>query len=399
MGDSTCVRLDMVCSTYALVSGCLETTEPRDQWGVITARESSLYKSGVSARPVVSIYANLLLQRLHQTLGPELQYIERWPGGKRYAIVLTHDVDVPLLYRSPGYHLKAVKLNAAARAWPAAARNAAAVACVAPLTWLGLLGPSRRDPNLRFEEWLEVEAKLSTTSCFFVAVTNFASQDASPFDVSYDLREPRIQALLRQVHSAQWEIGLHASINSRQGSGRVAAEKAVLDEMLGEPHVLGVRHHFLALDAGVPERTLRLHVAAGLAYDSSLGFNDIAGFRRGVAWPYEPFDRDCGRTMPILEVPLTIMDSAIIRPHATNSEVLATLGEHLAQVKACGGAAVINWHLESLSHRNRRGRGRVILGLLRDLAKDGDSVWLSPGKLVSWWRERRDRIRSLGRSG
>lgn len=392
------VPFDVVFSTYAVASGGLERAVPADVAGLAVSRRTGENPASILELPVVSLYANLLLEAMRKTLGPALRPVGRWPDGKLYAVVLSHDVDVPFFYRSSRYYRHALKVNGRARAWAATIRSLGALAGVGLMVRVGLLSRGGADPNFRFDEWLLVEATLPGKSCFYVAVTSFQDPAASPYDVPYSIRDARLRSAICEAAQAGWEVGLHASINSREAPARILEEKVVLEDALGGRPVRGVRHHYLALEPRVPERTLWAHAAAGLVYDSSIGFNDIAGYRRGLAWPFEPFDYERETCVPVLEVPLTIMDSAVIDRDTTTEEVGRRLRAHVESARSCGGAAVINWHLESLSNRCRSGRGRAILDVLGELVQDTRAFWATPGELADWWRVRQGRI-AAARSG
>jgi hypothetical protein len=197
---------------------------------------------------------------------------------------------------------------------------------------------------------------------------------------------------LRRAVDAGWEVGLHASINARRVPSRVADERATLESAIPGLQVTGVRHHYWALDPELPERTLWHHVDAGLTYDSSLGIDDAPGFRRGMMWPFRPFDSERGEEVPILEVPPTLMDGAIFRTRVTAEEGRRRIEEHIGQVRKFGGAAVLDWHLEQLNPARLRGAGPVLGSVLAELAGDSDVFWATPAEIASWWRSRRARI-------
>ena len=75
---------------------------------------------------------------------------------------------------------------------------------------------------------------------------------------------------------------------------------------MGAP-VRSARHHWWALGCP-PDATLAAHAAAGIRVDCSLGFNDRIGFRRGIAYPFRPFDRNRRQPIPVWELPTAAMD-------------------------------------------------------------------------------------------
>ena len=83
-----------------------------------------------------------------------------------------------------------------------------------------------------------------------------------------------------------WEIGLHASYNAYNGSLR--SEKILL-EKYANIEIQGLRHHYWHISPTNAEETLILHNKSGFFYDSSLAFEKIIGFRRGIGLPFFPY--------------------------------------------------------------------------------------------------------------
>ena len=139
--------------------------------------------------------------------------------------------------------------------------------------------------------------------------------------------------------------------------------------------------HWLYFDQGSPARL----EAAGFSYDSTCGYNDAVGFRAGTAQVFRP--QGCKR---LLELPLSIMDSALMFPNRMNmapnaaAQLAATVVSHTAQF---GGVLVVNWHDRSLAPERLWGRTyQTLLTTLRDRHR----VWFATaGQAVDWFRWRR----------
>jgi hypothetical protein len=239
---------------------------------------------------------------------------------------------------------------------------------------------------------MELEQKLRTKSCFYVAVLSSADRLSSPDDVTYDFRHPSITKALRTAVTGGWEVGLHASINAKTIFHGIEIEKRMLEDSLDGYRVRGVRHHYWAMEPQLPEQTLWSHVAAGFQYDSSLGLNDIPGFRRGMAWPFQPFDRDRGKSVPIVEIPPTLMDGGIFYRDVSHDEGHIELQRHFERAFQYGGAVVLDWHLEQLNPSRLRGAGPALSRVLLDLVSNSDIFWASPAELTTWWQNRRKRL-------
>ena len=384
---------DVVFATYAVVTGAFERDHPRDAWGVPVGRGNVLAET-VWRRPLAAVYCDRLQRELERCRGGALRPEPRWPDGKTYAVIVSHDVDLPFTRAPWSFYGRRLARNVSQRAPRAAVRGVLQAAKVAAVTRAAPLPDPADDPNFCFADWAELESSVGARSCFYVAVTSSADPVGAAFDVTYDFRHP---ALVRALHDALergCEIGLHASINAHRIDGRIAEERALLERVLDNHPVEGVRHHYWALDPDDPEDTLDAHARAGFVYDSSLGLNDTPGFRRGMIWPFTPFDRRRGREAALLEVPPTLMDGAIFYRAVTAAEGRRQIDDHVAAVKAAGGAVVFDWHLEQLNPTRLHGAGAALADALRALAGDSGVHWTTPIEAARWWRGRRERIAS-----
>ena len=386
--SSNAIPGDLVYSAYALLSGAAERDQPRNAVGVPVGEQHALHRAGVLQLPAVAVYCD----RLASLLRPSKDPVPRWPDGKRYAVVLSHDVDAPFMRAPWSFYARRLEQTLRRRSFRATAHGILQTAKVAGSTRLARLPEPSRDPNFCFDAWAELERSLGTRSAYYVAVTTSTDPDGASRDVTYDFRQPELVAKLRRAVDEGWEVGLHASINAHRDAGFLRSERERLEEVLGDYRVRGVRHHYWALDPELPERTFWRHEEAGLTYDSSLGLSDVPGFRRGMAWPFDPFDRERGRTVPLLQVPPTLMDGAIFYRDVGHEEGRALIREHLDRLRGVGGAAVLDWHLEQLNPKRLRGAGPALRDVLHQLADASDVHWTTPVGLADWWCDRRRRI-------
>ena len=195
-----------------------------------------------------------------------------------------------------------------------------------------------------------------------------------------------------KIHESNWEIGLHASINAGESQTRLEAEKEKLEDIVGECSIEGIRHHNWAMGSTTPEKTLWNQSAAGFKYDSSFGLNDSPGFRRGMIWPYFPFDHERQSIIPILEIPPTLMGGGIFYQRNSRKDGVEKIRRHVSIVFKHGGAVVLDWHVEQLNPRRLNNAGSALVEVLRDLEKDANIFWASPNEMYHWWLKRKDMI-------
>jgi hypothetical protein len=173
-------------------------------------------------------------------------------------------------------------------------------------------------------------------------------------------------------------VGLHG-IDAWRDTGSAEQEAARISSASGKP-VLGARIHWLYFNSGSHEALER----AGMAYDSTFGYNFAVGFRAGTAQAYRP--RGAG---DLLELPLLIQDTTMFYPSRmdlSEQEAFVLCRNILEDVSVFGGALVVNWHDRSLAPE--RLWGDFYLKLLREIKSR--RVWFATaGEAAHWFQKRR----------
>jgi len=284
-----------------------------------------------------------------------------YPGGERFLVGLTHDVD---LLGGGGLRTAGRKL---------------AVAVVRRSRRRLLEGTSfvldalrGRDPDFPLEEMLAAESGRGST-CFFL------TRQEDPHDGYPERYGPAFAASLAKTSAARLEIGLHASYRAR--------EHGVAAEARGLEGALGLRHHYLRSDPPGLAAELR---EAGLRYDSSIGWPSLPGLRAGTPYPYRLWD--AGRREPGgWELPLAVMDATLVEerylglgPDAAFDAAVAAL----EPVAAHGGAVALLWHPPNHHPRLSKGFDRVYRRLLAWIDERGG--WTgSAAEALDRWEARR----------
>lgn len=167
------------------------------------------------------------------------------------------------------------------------------------------------------------------------------SQGKHRRDPTYQIEE--IAPQLKSATGRGFEVGIHASYNSLAGSGTLGNETRKLETVLGH-RPAGSRQHWLRFDRH--DKLYRGIEAAGLAYDSSLGFAETCGFRNGANFAFPPYDFEGERPCSFLEIPLAIMDGSLQRASRTlrkdPQEITETILNESRKL-GWGGISVL-WH-------------------------------------------------------
>ena len=272
------------------------------------------------------------LERLRQRLGVEPP---RW-GGARFAVALTHDVDVPWKWTRKG--VKGAAARAKSELFSGRVRSG--LQELRGLAGAPVHKVTGTDPYWSFDRILEDERRCDASSTFFLLADHAHEFDGSAVE-SYERLRPR---LVETLQEADAEVGLHGSYSAADDAERIAREKERLEKLSGA--VQGQRYHYLRVD---PHRNLGALEAAGFAYDSSLGFGDAVGFRAGIAHPFRPWDFERNAPRGLVEVPLAAMDVTLSAERYLHLSVEAAERRLMALLDWAaenGGGFAVLWHSE-----------------------------------------------------
>ncbi len=297
------------------------------------------------------------LEGLRRKLGLEPP---RW-GGARFAVALSHDVDIPWRWTRKGLRLGAGRLKAALRdrQGGTALREARGLA-EAPVHRL-----RGTDPNFRFDRIVDAERRRGAASVFFLLAAHRVVQDG-PAAEDYDRLRPRVVETLLSLGA---EIGLHASYEAAFEPSLIADEKAELERLGATLH--GQRYHYLRVD---PHTNLAPLADLGFAYDSSLGFGGAPGFRAGIAHPFKPWDVVNDRPLELAEIPLAAMDVTLAEPRylgLTVQEAERRLLALLDWAAEHGGGFSILWHTDRFDPATAGGWDRLYARLIDAIYERG----------------------------
>ena len=305
----------------------------RDRHERFAATESRLFAAGYGDAPFVDLWGEALARAI----------AARWPSFAARApnarLNLSHDVDAPFRFRFQG---------------PAALAKSAAgdllrgrwrQAIGAPLGWLRVkAGEIDRDPFNHFAWMMDQAEAAGTRSTFYI----IAGHSGGRIDGDYDIEHPVMMRLWEDMLKRGHRIGVHPSYNSFRSLATLEQER---ERVIGIHQHLGfptedvpVRMHYLRFDPAV---TPALLAAAGFVDDSTLGFADRSGFRRGTCRPFRLWDHGANRPLDLVEHPLLAMDATLLAEryehldHAGLEKRIATLS---GWCRRFGGELTLLWH-------------------------------------------------------
>lgn len=376
---SVFLGFDLVLAAFWLLSRQEELEDSDlDALGRFVGSRGWLMRRDLAETPIVNLYAALLetaLWTAAQRQDIPLVRKGQWPYGQRYTVVLSHDVDeVGRFDAGRGMRLFMQAFGESSARAIARGAYFAAAGLSRSLPW-------RTDPYWNFDAITSLESQNGFRSTFFfVPEARSVSRDPP-----YDIDTTRMRELLAGLRAGGWELGVHGNFDSSMNAGLLQSQRKRL-ERAGGAEVHGIRQHYLRLR--VPD-SFRAQAEAGFAYDSSLGYHDCLGFRAGAAFPFHPYDLAACQPLPLLELPLTVMDGPLfwdlgLAPEDATARTLALLDT----VRSQWGLAVLLWHQRVWNAKKYPGWAHVFQRVVEYLRDEGEAWVATAGRVAHWWLAR-----------
>lgn len=295
-----------------------------------------------------------------ESINVRVQKHSPWPLGKRAAVWISHDVD-----------------HAEPRSLPVAFRKAIGAIltddpAVRSRRWKDAVNLLRRpaiNPYWQMDDFSRISLAAGSPSTYFVLPhTSRMVSEGGRRVRRYDVRQHSVVQLMHRLSDAGFELGLHVTYDAHDYSQGLKSDLETF-EACAPPNYgsRGARCHYLRFT--VPD-TWRREEAAGLYYDSSLGWSSDWGFRSGSSLPYHPFDRELSRQFNLWELEVNLMDVAV-----GASEFLTAAQRLVSAARMFGGCAGILLHPTPWDGRTGAEHLDIHRALLADLA--AEDVWLA----------------------
>jgi len=281
-----------------------------------------------------------------------------YPDGRKFAVCLTHDIDF-------AYPDKLYPIFGTAKAF---IHGDLTVAVKIPFSRISKLC----NPFWNFRGIMALEAKYNAKSSFY-----FMALQPGEEDFNYKIED--VKAELKFISDHGWEVGLHGGHKSYKSFEDIVEKKQRLEKVLGK-QVIGYRNHYLKFK--VPD-TWEYLSKAGFKYDATFGYSDCAGFRNGICHPFRPFNRNIGKQIDILELPLIIMDRTLLKDYMRLDfkKAWELIKRLIDKVEQYNGVVTILWHNNMLIEEQ-------YLKLYENFLEYASSknAWIASGEEVfNWW--------------
>jgi hypothetical protein len=314
------IGIDIFKESGYLLSGHLDAVRP--------SLDQSTQKE-LASKPVVDFLENLLFDAI--LAGCRVRNIplvqkSSWPEGKKFAVCLTHDIDeIKKTYQWFSRPLRFLTR-----------RNFSGFKGQINSFIQKIRG---KEPYYTYNDIMGIERDLGVKSTYFILKESgkaslFSKKTWYLYGRNRSLQSPEIRALIQRLTVHGDEVAIHGSYFSYKDPQLLDQETRELEQLLHEK-VLGTRQHNLNLE--VP-KTWEYQASAGLKYDTTLGFKDTIGFKWGTSFPFFPFTEE--GQLPLLEIPLTIMDICLESSKNKVSDCIRIADE----VERYNGVLTLLWH-------------------------------------------------------
>ena len=345
-GKDYLVHYDILGLMYWVLARIEEIgSKDLDNHNRFPATSSHAYKYNYLERPIVDEWLHILGQVI-QRVWPQLKLKQH-----QFSIKLSHDVDSPSLY--------------AFKSWPTIVRMMSGhllrrhdlkAFVTAPFVKLATGDKLHSvDPYNTFDWIMDQSEKYGLTSAFYF----ICGQTKPVYDADYKPGHPIIRELIRRIHNRGHEIGIHPSYNTYIEPDLIKEEVERLKKICAKEHIeqsqWGGRMHYLRWEHPT---TLQAWDAAGMTYDSTLGYADQPGFRCGTCYEYPAFDPVTDRMLDLRIRPLIAMESTVIDDCymglGTGEAALSKFKQLKNACRAFNGSFTLLWHNSQLETHAKR---------------------------------------------
>lgn len=333
-------HIDIFGSIFFMLSRFEEVAlSERDAHDRFPATASLAWRNGFLYRPIVDEYAELLWALMKRL----------WPGLSRSRrqgdINVSCDVDQPFdrIGQNPVMLARIMRYELIKKRRPAMAFQRLANFVV------HRLGSHRFDPFYTFDWYMDVCERHGRRAAFY-----FIADHSHPtMDGTYEIEDPRIVALMRDIDRRGHEIGMHGSYNTYHSGPHLIKERQCLQLACLKAGIYGEfagnRQHYLRFDAA---KTPDLLDAAGFEYDASGSFADRPGFRYGTSHSFHMWSWETLSPLRIKQRPLILMEASVMSAQylgLEHTDDARNLMQVLKDKALCyGGDFNLLWHNSEL---------------------------------------------------
>ena len=341
-GSKSVLPFDVFAASFFLLSRYEEyLPHVRDVHERFTAEQSVAFKYRFLEKPVIDIWAYMLLEKLKEKF-PEFTYKER-----RYQFISTIDVDNAYTY----------KYKSLIRTFGGFVKDFFSLQLKTFWDRFVVLINLKKDPYNTFQNLLNLKKKYKVETLFFFLVADYTT-----FDTNVSAAKNKFRLLIKSIGDYA-KLGLHPSYYSMKDELLLKKEKERLEAITNIPMEKS-RQHYLRFS--LPETYQNL-IDLEIKEDYSMGYASHVGFRASTCTPFYFYNLDFEIQTPLKIIPFALMDTTLNDyMELSPRQSLGKIRELKNEVKAVNGTFVTLFHNESLSDYLRwKGWSKVYESMLK----------------------------------
>ena len=249
------------------------------------------------------------------------------PLRTRYALKVTHDVDVLRGYHRPLEPLRNAAGDIVKRGRPIAALRRLFAAY------------GRGEPWRSMRRLMYLSEQHGIQSHFY-----FMGPSSDFMDSTYAMRWPKLmKQVSTEIHRRGHVLGFHPGFHTYNDAAEWRRQRDGAESIMG--HLLREgRHHVLRYDCAV---TPRIWSDGGMALDCTLAYPEVVGFRSGTCRPHHAFDLVARRTLPLMQISTAAMEFGLFDRKYRDVTLEQALADSFWSAQLCrefGGTFVVLFH-------------------------------------------------------
>ncbi len=332
------INLDIFGSIFFLLTGYEEIIiKDTDEFNNFPYKKSILSHNNLISRPLVDEYITILSHYLQRNLNI-------FPlKDTNFKIIPTHDVDRAFKYYEASFteNIKESLIDIIKRKSIKTfiQRNKS------------YLFNGKGDPFNTYDWLIEQSEKRNLQSIFYFKNHLIDNEK----DVAYNIKSKALKNIFLNIDKKGHVIGFHPSYETYTNYKLMLKEAQDFREYLlklnVKQEISHIRQHYLRYQNPT---TSEIQSKIGFSFDSTIGFLNKIGFRRGTCHPFPIFNLTKRFEMNLIEYPLIVMDITLFTETDKWEDRYDLVFKIISKCKQFKGNFIFLWHNEYLYNEELR---------------------------------------------
>lgn len=339
--NSIISSVDFISSAYYLITLEYEKNIVKEKSQRIKAKNVDI-KDDLKL-PLVNYYAKVIKELINYLDKKEFV----WESEEKLSVFLTHDIDYISSWRT--------------LVWARSVELLLKFKIIDSIKTFSNIFTKKNPFIESFKRFKDIEEEVNAKSIYF-----FLTESDNFLNIVLKKKGSvfieRRKDLFKSITDNNDEIGLHGSYKSYINEEQILNEKFFLEKHTNN-NIISNRQHYLRQ---VYPKSWEILESAGILYDYTLGYPDMAIFRGGISTPFHPIVN--GKILKLLVIPLNFMDRTFSKYKKLNTtDELNRIKEMTQHLKFTGGVLSILWHNSTVDKAGFKDGEKIYCEILKYL--------------------------------